>query len=118
MSFDYSRPEATAKRLIRRFGQSAVLRVKTNSGADPWNPTQTAIDNPVRLAVFDFKSTDIDGSLVQQGDKRLIISTEALTFAPKTGDEIVAQGEVFSLVMVEALSPSGHVVLYKAQARQ
>ena len=87
MSFDYSRPRATAERLIKRFGQDAILDITTNSG-DPWKPTQSEATQIIKVVVLDYEDSDIDGTIIQRNDKRLYISTEGATIEPSTEHEV------------------------------
>jgi hypothetical protein len=116
-TFDYTKAQATAKRLIKRFGQNATLKVLAGSG-DAWNPTQTPSEQPVIIAVSKYSNSQIDGTLVKQGDKKIYVSTEGATIAPDVGHKLAITGSPdHSIVNVMPLSPAGTVVYWEVQAR-
>ena len=68
-AFDYTRPRATAERLIARFGQTGALRRMVSNG-DIFNPELVPTDYPCTFAVLDFSKRDVDGTLIRQTDRR------------------------------------------------
>ena len=67
---------------------------------------------------MDYRNSDIDGTLVKQGDKKIYLSTDGLTVTPAASDEITLDGAVLSVIDVKPLSPGGTVVYYEIQARR
>ena len=123
--FDYSRPRATAERLIARFGRDAALRVRTPGTpgtGDPWNPGSetggTVVDYPAKAAIVDYTQRERDGTRIQAEDRRALISTEGLAEVdPEAADELVLDGKPYAIVAMLALEPGGTVVMYDAQVR-
>jgi hypothetical protein len=124
MSF-YDRLQATANRLLKGKGQSITL---TKITAGTYNPatggftgagtsTQTAYG-----AIFDYGNKNIDGTLIKQGDKQLLLSAfktdgTALT-APVLGDTVSIGGVTYTLVEpLKEVNPAGTVVLFDVNLR-
>jgi hypothetical protein len=114
--FDYERSRDTAERLIKKFGRDAVLVKVTDSGV-AYDPTQTETEYPCILAVLEYKDKDIDGTLVQRGDKMVYVSTQGLQDALSKQDKIIIDGEVHQIIYPVQINPAGTVVYYKAQIR-
>lgn len=126
MTFDYTKSADTAERLLQKFGQAVVLSCPSTS-APTYDPA-TGVSTPVapatytgRGAVFDYKQTDINATLVQAGDQRLYLSPfQADGTAmpePKTSDEIVIGSTTYSIVRAGKVAPAGTKVLYDLQLR-
>lgn len=122
MTFDYSRAAQSSLRLLERFGQTVFLRrVK----ADDYNPTagtatQKVADYEGVGAFFDYAQRDIDGTLIREGDQRVLMAPTVPR--PLTGDAVVAPAvndleRVFNVVQVRVVEPAGVPVLYELQVR-
>lgn len=118
MSYDYSGVRSTAERLIAKFGQPATLITMTATGGDPWNPVTSESETPVTVAVFDFKNSDVDGTLIQQNDKRVYLSTNGLSAVPETGNKLEVGGVRHEIISVSPLAPGGVDVRYELQVRR
>ena len=116
MTFDYSRPRATAERLIAKFGQAATLR-RTVSGGTPYDPTTDTVGYPCTIVVQSYADALIDGTRIKRGDKKVMVSTKGLTIEPTTSDALVIGGVSHELAMVKPMAPGGTVVLWEVQAR-
>ena len=90
-----------------------TLRRIVDSG-DPWNPTQTTQDTTVVGVVTIYKTGEIDGTLIQRGDRKILLAAEV---APTPADRIVDGGIEFAVVDVVTIAPGPEVVLFKVQAR-
>lgn len=115
--FDYSRSEATAQRLIKRFGRDVSLIIATDIGGDPWNAIQTTKAQTLKAVSMGYSNNEIDGTLILKTDIRLIISTEGADIAPTIDHKVNIDGVEHSIVSVMPLSPAGRVVYWKAQLR-
>ena len=119
MTFDYARPAATAKRLLTRFGQVVTVKRTTPSEYDPATGTVTGgtIGYSCSGAVMNYASRDIDGTLVQRGDVRVLLAPDA-AFEPKPGDTVtLADATVLTVINAQATKPAGSPVRYEVQAR-
>ena len=120
MAFDYARPAATAKRLLTRFGQVVTIIKRTTPGAyDPATGTVSGgtVGYSCAGAVMNYASRDIDGTLVQRGDVRVLLAPDA-AFEPKPGDTVtLADTTELTVINAQATKPAGSPVLYEVQAR-
>ncbi|MFP1634091.1 hypothetical protein ACLB6G_20365 [Zhengella sp. ZM62] len=117
MTYDYTRPEATAQRLIAKFGQSVTLTKVTKVWND-WNPGVNLTEYSATGAVMDYADREIDGTVIKAGDKRVYLSTEGLTVEPDTTDTLTVGGVVHSIIRVDPLNPGGTVVMWTLQVRR
>lgn len=119
MSFDYAKTAATATRLLQRFGQSATLKRETGTRYDPATGAMVAVaaECPCIAAVLDYTARDIDGTLIQQGDKRVLIGPY-INLTPQAGDVIeLSTGASVTVIAVTTTAPAGRAVLFDAQCR-
>lgn len=119
-AFDYSRPLATANRLIERFGQlGAVSRPGTPTGL-AYDPTPgTPVTHPARFVITDYSSRDIDGTRILATDKKALVAPGSLTSDPALADKLVeADGTAWNIVGVETLRPAETTLLYTLQVRK
>lgn len=115
-TFDYSRSRATADRLIKRFGQTGAIR-RTTTGGDPWDTITTETDYDCTLVVLDYRQSNIDGTLIQQNDKHVLVSAVGLEIEPNTSDKLVLAGQPLQIIKASPLAPGGTTVLFDIQAR-
>ena len=119
MTFNYARlRDGTAERLIARFGQSATLTKPGASSGTPYNPTIAAsTDYAVTVVNKTITIENRDGTLVQQGDRLFILSTDT-TATPELDDTLTAGGETYQIVDVTPLQPGATVMLWYVQCRK
>lgn len=121
--FDYTRSRGTAERLLGKFGAAGAIRraVFTPNPDTPWDPssgTTTVTDYPATMVVLSYANSEVDGTLIQQTDKRVLVSTKGLAITPATTDTLVTpDDQALSMVNVSPLKPAATVVLYELQAR-
>lgn len=114
MSF-YSNLASTVTRLLTKFGQ-AVTFVHTTQGT--YNPATGARSGDTTANVTGYGVTypytlgEIDGTMVQESDLRMI--TDA---AAQKGDAITVDSVVYRVVRVENIKPAGTGVAYMVQLR-
>lgn len=119
-NFNYTNTQTTADRLIARFGATATLRRSETTGGNAWDPgsgTTVTTDYSVTAVVLEYANRDIDGSLVQQGDKRVYVSAKGLPAIPAVTDTLVIDGTTYRIIGVKPLRPAAVTVLYDVQAR-
>lgn len=117
MTFNYARPQATADRLIQRYGQAISLK-KYSSTGDAWNPTRTATTTSLYAAVLDYNQSEIDGTLILIDDKRVYISAKDNVSDPAKGDVLVFGGRDHAIINLNTFQPAGIIVYYEAQCRK
>jgi len=115
MSFDYARTKATADRLIKRFGSELTFSRETGETFDPATGTTTSTTSTFTADVVwtEFRKDEIDGTLVQRGDARLLVAGD-----PQIDDRVTKDGEEYRIIATEPLKPADTQLLTIAQARQ
>ena len=119
---DYVKSEATAQRLIAKFGQRAYLSKAGDITGTAYNPTfGPTTDWPITVVDISERVRDRDGTLVESAGHSLIVSTEGLDLVTLTkGDSIYigASGypetmTAFEIAEVRPLNPGGTVILHE-----
>lgn len=110
----YARLEATANRLISKYGKQAKLW-RTLSTGPAHNPTTEEQYYLITVVETGYSLANRNETLVQAGDKLGIISTSGK--APQRSDQIEIDGEKYSFVDLEPLNPGGVTLLYEYHAR-
>jgi len=116
MAFDYARAQKTAERLIANFGTSAVLYKRASTG-DAWAPTVAETAHDCIAVALQYSLAERAGTLVEEGARRILISTNALEVTPVTDDRLTFDGVTYSLISVDPMSPAETVVYWDVQAR-
>ncbi len=116
----YTDMRATAERLIREKGQAVTYRHVVNGEYDPATGAAgtTVTNHPARAAVFGFKNSDIDGTLILKTDKRVLLACDSLAVEPSKDGRLQIGGVDHEIVSVEPIAPAGTAVVYIVQARK
>lgn len=82
------------------------------AGTNPTTTTHTG-----KGIIEDFKTREIDGTLILVGDKSVLLVTESLTPAatPDGGDRLAIEGDEYSVVRILERDPAG--ATYKLHVR-
>jgi hypothetical protein len=110
----------TALPLLKEFGMPMLLTVVAGS----FDPVASSFDGtpPVTFPGYGisegYKSKDIDGTLVQQGDQKISWIPDPTQVTPVIGDTLTIGTEVFGVKNVDPLAPGGIPVLYVLQVRR
>ena len=113
----YQALQTTAQSLISEFGRSVTLR-RTNPGA--YNAAThshsggSTVDRTVMAVFTAYKQTEIDGTIIQRGDSRVLIAG----YEPIKGDQIIDGTDVYNVIERETVKPGDVALLWKAQARK
>lgn len=130
MSNFYDEMAGTAQDLLGEFGQLATL----TRAAVTYNPTTSGVDpgvSPVSVTgvgvALDYRTGEIDGTLVRAGDVRLYLSARGQGGVemptPQPGDTVFlagmnnGAGSTWRVVRAAPLSPAGQNVLHDVQLR-
>jgi len=118
MAFDYTRPAATALRLLTKFGAAATLKSQTPGAYNPATGTAavTSFSQSCMAAVFDVEQKLIDGTNVVAGDKTAYVAAINVA-APVPGHVFTWQSKDYRVVTVKTLAPAGASVLYELLVR-
>ena len=121
----YTRVQATANKLLKGKGQSLILTRQISGTYDPVTgaATVTTTTQTGTGAIFDYGTKNIDGTLIKQGDKQLLLSVvnaagTALT-APALNDTVTDKnGIVYTLVEpLKTIAPAGTTVMFECNLR-
>lgn len=116
MTFDYSTLKDIAESQINDKGKT-VTHVSVTSGT--FNPATGEITDrsqtsaSVKAVVTDFRDFQIDGSIIQRGDKMLLVSVE-----PSLVDKYTIDAVDYQVVNVKSISPGDADIVYKVQVRR
>lgn len=120
VKFNYGQVVKTAQRLIKRFG-SEINIVVTNTipAAQGWKAgTPAPITVTVDGVFVNYEQKFIDGTVIQQGDQKVIISAPDSTFKPNVAGHIMRGDEKWNIRNIRPVNPGGTIVIYIAQVRQ
>ena len=126
MSAFYDRMAATALRLIERFGLTATLSEVTPGEYDPVTGVETGgatLTQTGQLILLDYTVQEAGiinaaGSLVQQGDKKIMLAAKGLTWPPTLATTILADGLTWTIVNVKSTNPAGTPLVYELHGRR
>lgn len=110
----YTRLKNTAERMIEQYGRQISLVEKVKTGTS-YNPIISERLYPIYVVQSEYKSSDIDGSLIQANDKRFLVYSE--TVIPKTDMQILDNEKKYSIVNVKETKPGNTNIFYEIQAR-
>ena len=119
MAFDYISTARDAAALLAEFGALVTLTRVTPGAYDPATGTVSGgtVGYSCAGAVMNYASRDIDGTLVQRGDVRVLLAPDA-AFEPKPGDKVtLADTTVLTVINSRATKPAGMAVLFEVQCR-
>jgi hypothetical protein len=116
----YTELRATANDLLLEFGRAMTI---SDEAAGTYQPgTGIAPKAPASFActgaMFDYDGLEFDGSAVIRGDRRIYISAESITKAPKVGMRVTVGAELWHVVNTKTIDPGGIDVLYDVQVRR
>lgn len=112
--------------LLGEQGYSVTFRRVTEGAYDPatgQTGASSTDDETVIMAFLDYKIAEIDGSQIQRGDRKAILSAYdssggLLSKAPRVNDQFVGEGDKVSVVDVQTIKSAGVVVGYICQVRE
>jgi len=128
MAFDYSEIADVADEILEEFGQSVTLTHITPGEYVPGEEiTSTSTTQTGTGAILDYNTAQAGifsapGSLVQMGDKWLLLSpintSGGILTAPVNSDTATdASGKVWTITQTKTVSPAGTAVLYDCNLR-
>lgn len=118
----YEEMAVMALEMITEFGQPVTIS-KTEPGEyDPETGGEAPGDTVEQIAqgiLLDFTGQEFqNNSLIRQGDKKLKIAAQGLSWVPGLLDKVVAQGRTWSIVPpLKEVNPAGTPILYELQVR-
>ena len=112
---------AIAKDIIGQFGEDVLYRQFSDPEPLPGGAgvTREEEDFTLKAFLYDYETTDIDGTMVQQSDSAALFYTE--DFVPRKNDELYMdaseEGERMMVINVTRHRVEGGDVLYELQVR-
>jgi hypothetical protein len=119
----YAKMQATANRLLKGKGQSITLSRQTAGAYNVATGTAavTVTTQTAYGAMFEYGDKNIDGVLIQEGDKQLLLSAlnsaGTALVAPALNDTVTINTVVYTVVRIKPLSPAGTTVLFDCNIR-
>lgn len=126
MSAFYDRMAATALRLIERFGLTATLSEVTPGEYDPVTGVETGgvtLTQTGQLILLDYTAQEAGiinaaGSLVQQGDKKIMLAAKGLEWPPTMTTTVLADGLTWTIINIKSTNPAGTPLVYELHGRR
>lgn len=115
----YAGLATVAARLITDKGQVVTFTRVAGGTFDPVLGGTTGAATTTftaNAAAFDYSNREIDGTVVQAGDVRLI--AESTTTVPAQNDTCTVNSIVYRVMSVSPVSPAGITVINKVQLRK
>lgn len=119
----YAKMQATANRLLKGKGQSITLTRQTAGDYNTATGTAavTTTTQAAYGAMFEYGDKNIDGVLIQEGDKQLLLSAlnsaGTALVAPALNDTVLIDGVTYTITRIKPLSPAGTTVLFDCNIR-
>ncbi|MBA5956242.1 hypothetical protein GIB64_02265 [Pseudomonas lactis] len=126
MSAFYDRMAATALRLIERFGLTATLSEVAPGEYDPVTGVETGgatLTQTGQLILLDYTAQEAGiinaaGSLVQQGDKKIMLAAKGLEWPPTMTTTVLADGLTWTIINIKSTNPAGTPLVYELHGRR
>ena len=122
----YDRQIETAKRLIKKYGQSVIWRQLNEFIPDtdkPWKPeTLPGTDYTPEMAFFTINKENrqfihfITGTEAKIGDVYGLMGN--VSFTPSLKDIVIRDGVEYRILNIDLLSPNGQKVLYTVEFKK
>ncbi|TRB03470.1 hypothetical protein EXN61_21650 [Agrobacterium tumefaciens] len=108
----YEEMRDVAEEMLAEFGMTGAIRRTVTSGPD-YDPDITETDYACTLVILEIDISKIDGTLIQQGDRMVYVSTKGLTIEVTVSDKLVIAGKEHVIKQCRPLSPAGLTVYYE-----
>lgn len=128
MSAFYDRMQATALRLLTKFGREVQFSRTTGAAYDPATGTsggsveqQSAIVVVQQASAGTIEAFDIkfeDGTLIEANIRGLMIAAKGLGWMPVAGDKATFDGSDWTFIGCTPVNPAGTPLVYKASVRR
>lgn len=117
MSF-YADMAMVANDSLSEYGQTVTISAKSIGAYNPatGNAAVTVSTQQVKGVVFPIEDNTIDGTLIQQGDQKLLLSMVGVT-PPHVGDTVTIGATSYTITFIKLLTPSGVNVLCECNIR-
>jgi len=115
---DYLGIRSESDAAIESAGRAAKFRKKAlNTVGNPWDGSDdVGVDVDVIAVFVDYKTNEIDGSVIQRGDKKCLVSPKYIADM-KEFEKVIDDGE-WQIVDYSEVKPAAVSMLYKVQLRR
>lgn len=113
--------DGTAAPLITEFGQAITLQVSVPGTFDPITGTESGATTATYGGfgvVTDYTTREIDGTVIQRGDKKVLATFTDTSVIPLTTHNLLVGSTSYSIQNVNSLEPGGVSVMYTLQMRR
>lgn len=119
MAFDYeSLKLEMVEPLIAEFGKTVTLTQPGTTTGPDYDPTPgVPVENTVTVVEVKIKQEHIDGTLIQQGDRMFLVSTQNAP-DPSLDDTMTVDGVLLQVIAINPLKPGPVTMLWKVQCRK
>ena len=108
----------TALQLITKMGKSVTIRTPSITyPVNPYDPVEAVSDETAVAVVEQIRQHEIDGTVIQTGDRKYLVAARDLAVAPAVGSRVV-DGVEMEIVKVEPVSPGGTDIVYSVICRE
>ncbi|WP_019170671.1 hypothetical protein [Pseudaminobacter salicylatoxidans] len=120
-TFNYAKSQATAERLLKKFGRAVTLKRLVPGGGSPWDPGEpTWQEYPATAAVLPASKDTIEafdnrlegGTLIDEQLRYVLMSAVGLPVEPKSLDVVNFDNNDWVVLGCTPLNPAGTPVLY------
>lgn len=116
----YEKYKSLALRQIEKYGTTISIKRKTLTSVEgkPWEPpTVTDVTYSALALILEYDSREIDGSIIQQNDRKVMIPSKGIPVLPSMAD-IIKVGETdYSVQNIKTLAPANEPIIYTLQIR-
>jgi hypothetical protein len=114
----YTSLAGIANQVLTYYGQPLVISNIVTGAYDPatGQSSTTVTTQTGSGAIFEYENENIDGILIQKGDKQVILSAIGIT-PPKVNDTINIGGISHTITNVGTISPAGTICLFDLNVR-
>lgn len=120
---NYSSVKKSVDKVMRKTGQIVTLTKQTagDYNAATGTATVTTTTQYAYGVVFDYGNRNIDGVMVKEGDKQLLLSalntSGATLTAPAVNDTVTIGDVIYTITMVKATAPDGTIMMFECNLR-
>ena len=117
---------AEALAVVEEIGETITLTLEQAGGYDPVTGSMTpgiTLTQTARAILdnYNLQSSGTqfsDGTMIMRDDKKFFFGAAGLEWAPTLETKITAAGQVWTVVAVSTLNPTGEVLAYELQVRR
>ncbi len=118
---NYAKLATSTEARLSAAGMPMTLRVTAPGTYDPSlgaRAGDVVVDHSFTGVMANYKTFQIDGTLVQAGDMLALLGASSLSVEPEPGAVLIASGEAWDVKNVKTIAPGGVAILHKVQVRK